>query len=206
MRLLLLAATATFLLGAETYPDKPVVPRKSPEYVINMPNGKQRLLLQDKGKVICVEFLFTTCPHCQASAKILTKLQNELGPQGLQVLGVAINPVANMLVNDFMKTYQVGYPVGFDTPENALKYLQVDPNKRWVVPEVVLIDRKGMIRYQTPYEGDDKLQDENYVRKMIADLLKEPSVGAKAPAAAKPATAPAKKAPEAKKTAESPKQ
>jgi len=31
---------------------------------------------------------------------------------------------------------------------------------RWVVPQIVVIDRKGMIRAQSPTTGDEKLQNE----------------------------------------------
>ena len=36
------------------------VPRPSPEFVINMPNGSQLLLSQYTGKVVVLAFLFTT--------------------------------------------------------------------------------------------------------------------------------------------------
>jgi hypothetical protein len=54
--------------------------------------------------------------------------------------------------------------------------LGIDASKRWVVPQIVLIDRKGMIRYQTPWNGDDKLKDETFLRGLISGLIKEPSV------------------------------
>ena len=36
------------------------VPRPSPEFAIRMPDGRQLLLSSFKGKVIVLEFLFTT--------------------------------------------------------------------------------------------------------------------------------------------------
>ncbi|MEO8028384.1 MAG: hypothetical protein ABI823_18015, partial [Bryobacteraceae bacterium] len=118
----------------------------------------------------------------------------ELGPQGFQPVGVAINEMSGMLVNDFIRDYQVGYPVGFSQMPTALHYLQMDPTKRWVVPQVVLIDRKGMIRYQTPFNGDDKVQDEAYMRKQILELLNETGGSSAAkPTVKKPVRAAAKK-------------
>jgi cytochrome oxidase Cu insertion factor (SCO1/SenC/PrrC family) len=70
------------LAGAE-------IPRQAPEYAFTLPGGKQDLLSNYKGKVIALEFLFTTCPHCQTSARTLSKLQGEFGAKGFQALGVA---------------------------------------------------------------------------------------------------------------------
>jgi hypothetical protein len=46
---------------------------------------------------------------------------------------------------------------------------------RPVVPLVVVIDKKGMIRAQSPPQGDANLQDETKLRALIESLLKEPS-------------------------------
>ena len=35
-------------------------------------------------------FILTSCSHCQMTVKVLSKLQNEYGPRGLQVLASAI--------------------------------------------------------------------------------------------------------------------
>jgi hypothetical protein len=47
--------------------------------------------------------------------------------------------------------------------------------ERYVVPQIVWIDRKGIIRSQTsPLTGDEQLRTEPYWRSMIETLLKEP--------------------------------
>ena len=45
----------------------------------------------------------------------------------------------------------------------------------FLVPLVVVIDKKGMIRAQSPPQGDPNLQDETKLRVMVETLLKEPS-------------------------------
>jgi hypothetical protein len=44
---------------------------------------------------------------------------------------------------------------------------------RWVVPQVAVIDKKGMIVAQSEAMGTPALQDENYMRTLIDKLLKE---------------------------------
>lgn len=50
---------------------------------------------------------------------------------------------------------------------------------RWSVPQVVVIDRKGNIRAQSPAQGDPNLQMETYMRDLLDTLLKEPTASAK---------------------------
>ena len=83
-------ATAFVALGVSALAIPPV-PRKSPEFVFVEASGKQTLLSTLKGKVVVFALMHTTCPHCQREAVMLTKLQNELGPRGLQVVGTAFN-------------------------------------------------------------------------------------------------------------------
>lgn len=180
-----------FLLSAAAFAafaGEPQLPRKSPEFVLNLMGGKQDLLSATcKAKVCLVEFLFTTCPHCQHTAETFTRLQKDYGPRGFQAIGVAFNEMSSMLVPDFVKNYNVGFPVAWATRDHAMGYLQYSPMERFVVPQVLLIDKKGMIRHQTPPLGDAKLQDEANLRTLIDGLLKETSAPAPAAAKAKPA-------------------
>jgi peroxiredoxin len=179
--------TVALLLGLSTSAIfAATVPRQSPEFVINHPGGKQSLLSNYKGKVVLLQFIFTTCPHCQQTAQLLSKLNKELGPKGFQPLGVAINPMAVMLVNDFIRDYRVNFPVGASEHASALHYLQIGGAERWVVPQVVLIDKKGVIRMQTPPQGDDKMQNEGYLRTQILNLLNGDGTVSKRAASKKP--------------------
>lgn len=164
------------LLGVA--PPAPAVdlPRPTPEFAVQMPGGSQLLFSQFRGKVCLVQFLYTTCPHCQHTSQMITKLYKDLAPRGFQAIGVAFNEMAGMLVPDYVKDYQVGFPVGFSPRAPVLSYLriQTNPEERFVVPQIVLIDKKGNIRQQSPPLGDERLQDETYLRQQIEMLLKEP--------------------------------
>lgn len=148
-------------------------PRKAPELAFTIPGQGQKLLSQYRGKVVALEFIFTTCPHCQAASKLMTKLQQEYGPRGFQALDIAVNDNADLLVDNFVKDYQVGFPVGY-TPQPQMVSFMGFPSNYFVVPQLVLIDRKGMIHYQTPpkeNEDWDKLMKEENIRHNIQELL-----------------------------------
>ena len=60
-----------------------------------------------------MQFLYTTCQHCQATARMLNGLEKELGSRGLQVVGVAFNPEAQQSsVADFVKSNGIAFPAG----------------------------------------------------------------------------------------------
>jgi hypothetical protein len=62
----------------------------------------------------------------------------------------------------------------------------------WVVPQIVVIDKKGMIRMQSDKKGANKeIQEDAYMRTFIDSLLKEGTAAATPP---KKGVAPVKKA------------
>src|ERR1700761_1147704 len=158
--------------------EAPPVLRKSPEFVIKFVDGKQMLLSSLKGKVVALLMVHTTCPHCQHTSQVFTQLYNEYGPRGFQPVDAAFNTMANMYVSDFVKTYKIGYPVGYSTPEEVMAYLGFNVMERYTVPQIVWIDKRGYIRSQTQDAGDDQqLYTEAYWRNIIETLLKEPAAG-----------------------------
>jgi peroxiredoxin len=163
------------------------VPRQAPEFSAKLPNGGQILLSKYRGKVVALEFLFTTCPHCQHASQVMSQLQTEYGPKGFQALGVAFNDMSQMLVSDFVRDFKVNYPVGFSTRPPVNAFLQNDPNNALHVPQIVIIDRKGVIRHQSLPRNDANTATETFMRKTIESLLKEPAAApAKRATAKKP--------------------
>ena len=175
-----LICLATMAQSASNAPQ----PRPSPEFPIHLTPSGDVSPAQFKGKVVVLACILTTCPHCQAAVGMLSGLQREYGPQGLQVLAVAFNPMANMLVPDFIRQFRPNFPVGWAQHVEVLTYLNHSSITPLYSPSLVFIDRKGMIRYERL--GDDPLMTENQeknTRDAIEELLKEP-VAKKAPALA----------------------
>ena len=177
---------ALLALSISAFAAQPPLPRPAKEFTIVEPSGKQTLLSSYKGKVVAFAFMFTTCPHCQRESVLLTKLQREYGPRGFQALGTAYNDATPPMVAQFVKEFGVGFPVGFASRDSALSFMGFSVMDQVWVPQIVLIDRKGMIREQSESKPDGKLQEEAYLRSRIEALLKEsaPVSGG----AAKPAT------------------
>ena len=128
-------------------------PRKAPEFVINMTDGSQKLLSSYKGKPICLSFFFTTCPHCQDMAKLLSaKIVPEYAPKGVQFLAAAFDDGAKEGTAQFVNTYVSGFPMGWAERGSVLEFLQVSIMTPLYVPIMVFIDRNG--RVQDQFIGD----------------------------------------------------
>jgi len=151
----------------------PPLPRKSPEFTIVLPSGKQILLSSFRGKVVLLAWVHTNCIYCQALTLKLNKFEKELGPRGFQPLEVAWNEDARELVPEFVRKFEIQFPVGYSEWSPIMSYMGFSIFDRPVTPLVVVIDRKGMIRAQTPADGDSNLQNEAKLRALLDGLLKE---------------------------------
>jgi len=153
-------------------PAKPPVPRPAAEFSCPDADGRTISLSKFKGKVVIAQFLITDCPHCQALPKVLTKLQNEFGPRGFQAFGVAINDATPEMVRSYVKDHQLDIPVGYAPHDQAIRYLGFSAVERIGVPQVMVIDRHGIVQSQSDPLGTPDLQNETYLRKLISNLLK----------------------------------
>ena len=158
------------LFPAAAFAQGGVKPRPAPELRFVSHAGQQIRLSQYKGKVVVVEFLLTTCPSCMKAAQVLSKLQTELGPRGLQVIGLAINAGAGAQLAEFTKLHATTFPVGVYPDPDARKFMQASVMSRLLMPQLVFVDRKGMIRDQKG--GDDVAFFENEERNLRAILTK----------------------------------
>ena len=59
-------------------------PRRSAGFLIHTLNGAAIDVTNYAGKVVIIEFLLTTCSHCQHLATVLKKVQSEYGPERLR--------------------------------------------------------------------------------------------------------------------------
>jgi thiol-disulfide isomerase/thioredoxin len=176
----LLAAGAAILvaLGTVAFAGGPI-PRPAPPLDFVDSAGKHIVLSNYKGKVVVVQFLLTTCPHCQAYSQLLTKLQAEYGPKGFQALGAAVNEATPEMAKDYQAKYAQGFPVGPIQREPLNVFMGLSVMDRPGFPQIAVVDRKGQIREQslTDINARQPLQDEPHLRALVEKLLAE-SAGA----------------------------
>ena len=165
---LLVAALALSLPAAAP------VPRPAPTLSFSQPSGTAGTIAAYKGKVVVVQFLLTTCPHCQAFSRVLTKLTSEYGPK-IQAVGLAFDKDDAKGVPNYIKSIGTNFPVGSaDTKAvNGFLGVSVMEYNQMRVPQVVVIDKKGVIRGQTDLNGNGPVSSEATLRTLLNTLVKE---------------------------------
>jgi len=163
---------ATFVLAAAPL-WAAQIPRQSPDFTIQLTNGKQIKVSDYRGKVLGLTFILTTCPHCQKTTQLWDNIYPDLAPKGLAVVEAALNENPN--IASFVSQFKVPFPVGTAEVLPALDYIQWPKDKRPLVPFLVFIDRSGVIRAQ--YTGVDEAffdnQQEQHMRDESEKLLNE---------------------------------
>jgi peroxiredoxin len=166
------------LLGSAFAVSSPTLPRRSPELSIDEPGGKTTMLSSFKGKVVVLEFLFVRSQHCIRVAQVLNQLQQELGPRGLQSIGIAFDApnaaaTGGEYLSDMAQSLKLTYPVGYAQRAAVDTYLGRAANDMMSIPQIVVIDRAGTIRAANGGQTDPSLEDINALRVLLEPLLKE---------------------------------
>jgi hypothetical protein len=76
-------------------------------------------------------------------------------------------------VPDYTKNFGIRFPVGFAPREQAHEFLQHPLMQIMYVPQLVFIDRKGLIKAQYAGGSDFFKDEETNIRKQIDQMLKE---------------------------------
>jgi peroxiredoxin len=152
----------------------PLVPRDSPEFTIVDPSGNTTPLSSFKGQVVVMEFLLIQCPSCLRVAVTINKLHGEMAGRGFRPVGIAFDDgISEPAMRSFVQLLKINYPVGYTTSDQVDRYLGRTPIVRFQVPQVVVIDRAGVIRAQSRPTGEANLTDETYLRNLVRELLDE---------------------------------
>jgi len=149
------------------------IPREAPDLLLTDTTGRLIQLSTLRGKAVVMEFMLTTCPHCQDTARMLSRLAQEYGPQGLQVIGVAFDGDARRTAPVFAQENQLAYPLAVLSPEKVYEFAQLSAMLRHSVPILVFIDRQGKIRSQFTGDAPFFQNEEANLRAKIHELLKE---------------------------------
>lgn len=120
--------------------------RPAPDFRLNDSAGRPVSLSEYRGKVVLVEFLSTTCPHCQKLAPVLDSIYTRFKGK-VAVVGIATFPATAQTVAAFVQTYKVSYPVLIDPTNKAtLDYLKPPPDRGFSIPHLFVVDQAGYIR------------------------------------------------------------
>jgi peroxiredoxin len=156
--------------------------RPAPELRFIAHTGESINLAALKGSVVIVEFLLTHCPACQSCAVVLSRLQSEYASKGVRTLGVAIDQGAGAKLPEFTSRYATTFPVGVKDLVFAHGFLQKPMGTNMLMPQIVFVDRKGIIREQHSADESWFYDKEQNIRSALDKLLAQ-GASSKKPAA-----------------------
>jgi len=121
--------------------------RRAPGFSLPDTNQRQYDLADYRGKVVILEFMQTTCPHCNAFADVLEQVQQKYGDR-VAIISVVNPPDDQPKVRSFIAAHKIIYPMVFDCGQVAYSYLRTPS---FDIPHVFLIDGDGGIREDFGY-------------------------------------------------------
>ena len=114
--------------------------KPAPDFTLQTLDGKNVTLSSLRGKGVLLNFWATWCGPCKIEMPWFVELQKEYGPQGLQIVGVAMDDSSPQDIQTFVKEMGVNYPVLLGKEAVGQAYGGVD-----VLPTTFFIDRNGDI-------------------------------------------------------------
>lgn len=127
--------------GNGTVTGSNVVGLSAPDFELGTPESKKIKLSDYKGKAVVLNFWATWCAPCKIEIPWFVELQKQYGPQGLEIVGVAMdeNPTADK-IEKFAKEEGINYTVLLGTDPVADLYGGAE-----VLPTTFYIGRDGKI-------------------------------------------------------------
>ena len=167
------ALLAGFLLSAHYYAEPPPASLLSPggnligtrgaDFSLGSDTGEMVSSADFSGKTLLINFWATWCEPCRREMPMLMDLQSEYGPEGLQIIGIALDDVQS--VRSFVQRYGISYTVLVGAAD-AMATSAAYGNVEGVLPYSVLVDKTGVVRWQ--YTGEIRPDD---VSNLLSELL-----------------------------------
>jgi len=126
-------------------------------------SGTPRKIGNWKGKVLVINFWATWCPPCLEEIPHFVRLQRQLGEQGLQFVGIAIDEYDK--VEAYARRNAINYPIMIGQLD-AIELSKTAGNKAGGLPYTLVLDRSGRVISQH-YGG----LTEQTLKPIVAKLL-----------------------------------
>lgn len=112
----------------------------APDFELPALDGKNLKLSDLRGKAVLLNFWATYCGPCKVEMPWFVEMQKEYGPQGFQVVGVAMDDASTDEISKFAKEMNVNYPILIGKDSVADSYGGVS-----VLPTTFFVDRNGKL-------------------------------------------------------------
>lgn len=126
----------------------------------------QTSVRQLAGKVVYLDFWASWCGACLASFPFMERMQQDLGPKGLQIIAVNMDQKPAD-AQRFLSRHHVTFPVALGQNDACAKKFGVN-----AMPTTFIVDRRGTIRAS---HSSFRPSDGAALRAIVERLLTEPA-------------------------------
>ena len=128
----------------------------APDFSLAALDGTMMKLSDYRGKAVLLNFWATWCEPCKIEMPWFVELQTKYGPQGFQILGVAMDDATNKEISDFAKKMSVNYPImiGKEAVGNQYGGLPFLPSTFYIDREGKVVDRVYGLKSKSEIEED----------------------------------------------------
>jgi thiol-disulfide isomerase/thioredoxin len=116
-----------------------------PDFNIPTIDGRTIRFSDYRGKVLVVDFWATWCPPCRQETPALVRIANQLGPRGVEVLGLHIDDrgrSSHEAIKEFIQQFGIPYTVGLATDDMFITYLGREEDS---IPQTLVFGRDGRL-------------------------------------------------------------
>ena len=139
----------------------------SPAGAWKQPDGRRVRLEDLRGQVVVLDFWATYCPPCREEIPHLVRLQKQLGPQGLKVIGLNVGGEEDQpKIPEFVKLYGIQYQLADPDDETVRLFLAQDDS----IPQTFVLDRQGrLVRHFVGYDSEVAAELEAAINDALAE-------------------------------------
>ena len=135
----------------------------APDFALKSLDGKTVHLSDFRGKAVLLNFWATWCEPCKIEMPWFVDLQKQYAPEGLQIVGVAMDDAAEKDIADFAHKMGVNYPVLIGKEEVGTAYGGLP-----FLPTTFYIDRDGKV-VDKVFGLKGRAEIEDLVKKIVND-------------------------------------
>jgi thiol-disulfide isomerase/thioredoxin len=144
--------------GAAASASPSMIGQAGPDFTLESLDGKTVHLSDFAGKGVLLNFWATWCQPCKIEMPWFAELQKQYGPQGLQIVGIAMDDASPKEIGEFAHDLGVNYPVliGKEEVGNAYGGVQFLPATFYIGRDGKVVDKVFGLKGRSEIEDSIK--------------------------------------------------